>query len=362
MNVERRLDGLTSLRFFACLAVVLYHYARDLVAGIPLVNGIVGLGFLGVSFFFVLSGFVLTVAYLPRSEDGAIDKRSFFVARIARIYPVYVLGLALSLPFFLREPHGAGGIVAPIVLRLTLLSAWVPGFALPLNPPSWTLSVEALFYLLFPFALAPFLRLKSWTRWGLVAAALAIGMAVPALVHLINPSEALDSPFKQSYFLPPLHLGAFLLGMETGRIYLQSTCPPKVLSVALGVSLMMLTLVAYFYRAFSVDTLHQHVLAIPFAVVILWVAVNDGHLKILKWPPLVFLGEASYGIYILQTPILLLSLSILNRTGWPPPTQSVKSQIFYLVLLGSLSALSYTFLEVPARRVIRNRAERATVK
>ncbi len=361
-KVERRLDGLTSMRFFACLAVVLYHYARDLTAGIPLINGIVGLGFLGVSFFFVLSGFVLTAVYLPRSENGVIDRKPFFLARFARIYPVYLLGLAMSLLPFLKEPHGVGGAAAPIVLRLTLLSAWVPGFALPLNPPSWTLSVEAFFYVLFPFILGPFLRSGRWVLWSLVGGSLAVGILVPFAVHLANPSEAGDSPFKQSYFLPPLHLGAFLLGIETGLIYLRGEIRPRLLQVAFMLSFAVLILTALSYRSLSIDVLHQHVLAIPFAVVILWVAVNDQRLTVLKLPPLVFLGEVSYGIYILQTPVLLLSLAILNRIGWPPPTQSVKSQIFYLVLLGGLSALSFKVLEVPARRAIRGRGESGLVK
>ncbi len=114
------------------------------------------IGYIGVMFFFTLSGFVLAWAIRP-----GVSKRSFYQARFARIYPLYLATwlAAVAASFVLGDDKSWIGIV----LSLILLQAWVPvpeiyGAG---NSPGWSLSVEAFFYALFPFLTAGRLRLQE---------------------------------------------------------------------------------------------------------------------------------------------------------------------------------------------------------
>ena len=159
---KRRLNALTTLRFFAAMHVVLFHCAptlaiktgerlaaitshspaivRDLVAVVS--QGLIAVmdaGPWSVSFFFILSGFILVYNY----GDGrnSLDAGRFWVARFARIYPVYLIGFLLAMPFVLegvRQYHGhsphqalTGGLLAA-----GLLQSWVPHYAVFWNIPA----------------------------------------------------------------------------------------------------------------------------------------------------------------------------------------------------------------------------------
>lgn len=135
-----RLDSLTGLRFFAAFVVYGLHVQYGGM------RYIFGQGSIGVSFFFILSGTVLAWSWRP--TDRA---RDFYRRRVARIYPVYVVAFLLGIVVTRAVGEGYHGLGAGL-LGIFLLQAWVPDvhtyFAL--NGVSWSLSVEAFFYLLFP--------------------------------------------------------------------------------------------------------------------------------------------------------------------------------------------------------------------
>ena len=117
-------------------------------------------GFIAVSFFFVLSGFVLTYSY--SGSDGRMrgTRSAFYLARFARIYPAYLLAAIAAIPLFflaLRQVHTLAGTLMRVAAGGTLVAAlvqsWLPRTANYLNSPAWSLSVEAFFYLLFPLIL-----------------------------------------------------------------------------------------------------------------------------------------------------------------------------------------------------------------
>ena len=89
-QAESKILPLTSARFFAALYVMLFHSVPTIPSqGNPhgVLTRIIGLGYVGVPFFFLLSGFILAIVYLKNSTP--IDKRKFYLARFARIYPLY---------------------------------------------------------------------------------------------------------------------------------------------------------------------------------------------------------------------------------------------------------------------------------
>ncbi len=96
---------------------------------------------------FVLSGFVMLVSHYKRENENL---RDYYVSRIARIGPVYMLALALSCIFYFT--HTNNNFTA-FILNATFLQSWFPPHALTWNGPAWSLSVEAFFYLTFPLVL-----------------------------------------------------------------------------------------------------------------------------------------------------------------------------------------------------------------
>src|ERR1700694_3045638 len=100
LQPRSHLAALSGLRFVAALHVALFHESSGLFTFAPIADRIVGTGFIGVQIFFVLSCFIRAYTYADTSAPLAIDGASFWVARFARVYPVYILSLLVALPMF----------------------------------------------------------------------------------------------------------------------------------------------------------------------------------------------------------------------------------------------------------------------
>lgn len=144
---------LTFLRFIAAILVVVFHYAPQSL--FPSAYS-APLAISAVNFFFFLSGTVLSFNYFDSSK---IEFKKFVLKRLARIYPVYLLALILTLVFGMlfnnSYPRGLS-----IILQIFGVQAWVPGFSSGLNYPGWTISVEFFFYGTFPFIIPLLSRLS----------------------------------------------------------------------------------------------------------------------------------------------------------------------------------------------------------
>ena len=197
---NEQLAALTSLRFVAAFSVLVLHY-RDLLGPMPawIYRGIVG-GQYGVTFFFILSGFILTYRYAAWFEGGVAgaDFWRFQRFRFARIYPIYVVGLLLDTPCHLVERFQAGQLAdvgqtwwASWLLNLIGLQAWVPAtpFAMFWNTPAWSVSAELFFYATFPFVCAWLsAHARTPSRVGvLFAGTVATGLALyGCVVYFLN--------------------------------------------------------------------------------------------------------------------------------------------------------------------------------
>ena len=368
MTVDRRLDGLTSLRFFACLWVVLFHYGQFQTGRVPILGGLVRQGYLGVSFFFVLSGFVLTAVYAPRVRREPLDRRAFYVARFARIYPVYLVATLLAIvPFLLHvrqeSPHASlpAALLPALALRLSMLSAWIPGYALRLNPPAWTLSVETFFYLAFPFILPWLLRGRASARLGVALPLILVSCLVPFFLQRIHPGNGIDAPYRVAEFFPLSNLGSFLVGCEAGLLFVDRRASDakgkRVLNLSLALSLLVLALCFGFDRVLPSALLHNGLLAVPFAAVALWTAENEDRLRLLRLPLLVLLGEASYSAYLFQESLIDVGNFLAAKIGLASPTVGTLSLLLFLLALGGFSVACYRFFEAPMRRLLRARLE-----
>src|SRR5262245_64525516 len=100
------LPALTSLRFFAAFVVVAFHYNPDRFVNMPeFFRSWLETGYEAVTFFFVLSGFIMSYMYsdFGSEQPRKINLRSFFVARFARLAPAFYLALLIALPFFIGD-------------------------------------------------------------------------------------------------------------------------------------------------------------------------------------------------------------------------------------------------------------------
>ena len=243
--VPQRLDLLTSWRFFAAMLVVISHCGRAPFQAFPdWFQRLAQNGYQAVSFFFVLSGFILVYNYYraDRSSGMSVAAGRFWIARIARIYPSYLLSLGIALPAFLfylfvRKAIPSYSLVQdefslPGFFSLSLVSvpilvqAWLPPAALAWNGPAWSLSAEACFYLSFP-QLIRWIRLKSpgrcfWYSLTLVVVVqLGRHFACPLPESGAVPYEPTMLHHFFAYF-PLFHLPTFIFGMALGKVYLST--------------------------------------------------------------------------------------------------------------------------------------------
>lgn len=357
---------LTSLRFFAAMVVVVFHYNPDKFATLPGVfQSWLETGYEAVTFFFVLSGFVLYYVYAESGFAQRGSLRRFLYARFGRLAPAYFLALAIALPIYLEESLGEGDLTSAqlavhIALVLTALQSWWPDAALAWNPPSWSMSVEWFFYLTFPLTL-PLVRRLAPTL--LLPGTLVLVATVAALRLWMLDPLAEDDPETWSNFasfFPVLHLPQFLFGMALGRVYAIGPRPAPALAAGMFAA-GLLGLMALFM---NLDDLPGHIrsnaVLVIFFGMLIYGAATAGHAayRALSVAPLVFLGDASYAVYALHEPIAAWWERLAPRLIGENPSSWIDFPI-YIGLVVALAGLCYRYVETPLRRRIRRWAERA---
>lgn len=309
--MKQDIPELTSLRFFAALAVVVSHVHGLGFADIPAVHHFLDGGRPAVAFFFTLSGFVLTLRYKPDNID-----RGYFAARFARIYPVHLLGLAISAPtvlfvatnnpglaesLFALKGHVSVLLVLSMMCQLLLLTAWTPvaGLNQPWNGPAWSLSCEAFFYILFPRLRRLFSDRPVYFLAAVVACAWVIQMLWINLVPIFAPANR--AGFLVSQFPLP-HLFEFVSGVVCGILYSRGQMQTLVPYWKLGALAAILCIVIL--SAFQPVQPAYSIQGPFFAVLISMIAIGSG-IGFLRNKNLVLLGASSYSLYITHVPILL---------------------------------------------------------
>ena len=330
---------LTSVRFFAAMAVVIFHsgasFVRDTAHAPGPVKTLLLNGYAGVTFFFVLSGFILHYTYQGSVTDAASLKR-YGIARFARIYPVYLLAVLAMIPFIYFSGWGD-------LPQFFLLHWWPPAGTLPWtdwNMPSWTLSVEFFFYLCFPLLSALVLRLDRRMLLGLIVVLLAFS-AVTASSSAISGTLAV---FKWMRWIPIpiLRLPEFLIGICAAELHLRRDDSRKfpvpawlpAAALVVGLCLTSSPRIATWATAMSV-------------LMISAMVADRGSLftRVLASRWLVLLGGASYSLYLLHQPVHFGVVALLGKSKLMVALQ-------YPILI-ALSVLVFLLFEEPVREAIR---------
>ena len=358
-----RLPALTSLRFFAALHVFCFHLAAlRIVRGKSLFYDVARIGYVGVGLFFVLSGFILVYTYAGRDFTPG----EFWRARFARIYPAYAFSLLVTLPLFLYAVWHTRWTVVPwpvehlrlgMFLQITLLHAWVPPAALMWNTVSWSLSVEAFFYFLFPYLLKSFARFSG--VWLIVVGVLSwfVSLGITAIYNVLNPDglRLINSDSYDAFWLsvvkfnPLVRLPEFLIGMACGFYFLRARASSKLGIPLVGGGLLALGTVIGFSGRIPYPLLHTSLLAPAFAAIIYGLA-QARSLTVLNFRPMVLLGDASYSFYLLHSFLIGVCFFGLGVEFRQWGTMGI---LLCLAITCGLSILVYLFLEEPARRSLR---------
>ena len=356
--MPQKISPLTSVRFFLASFVLFHHSVRTFF---PVYSGRgahgVPEGFLGivsfefpvaVSFFYLLSGYVLSLVNL---RDGqALNKSQFFAARFARLYPLYFVMLVVATPELLAwevQRHGmkAGMIKTAEIFaaNVAMTQVWYPSRLLRINPPSWSLCGEIFFYMCFPLLGTLLWKLRGARLW---MTALTLYVGGQALVWGMRTRLG----FEMAMVLPPFHLSTFAIGILLARWQtLQQAQRAKerirvwqvnaVLGLLAGGVALSVRLVPWF----RVAAPYNNGLLVPFFAGFIW-ALSAVPTPLSRWLSgrwLVALGNSSYALYLIHTPMLALFLHFqwVSHAFYP----------VYLALCVGLSLLSFHYFETPVR-------------
>lgn len=332
-----RIDQLNFTRFLAAISIVIFHFGT---AATPFHGNSLSFLFeranIAVSYFFVLSGFVMI---LSSSGKRNISFFPFIKRRLARLYPIYVLALLLTIGLLIDLQEISWN---NFFLNLFLIQSWFPNKALTLNYPGWSLSNEMFFYALFPFLLSSlYRRLRPWIV-TVVVVLFWISSQVLFQFLVIEYSWMV----KYWHYIPILHLNEFLLGSLAGLYFLQKKDGMKK-NKALWIFFLLFLLVLAL--KLSVDY-HNGLLAPLFAIFLVVLSLDNGWVSRFSQNKLcVFLGDISYSVYILQFPVWLLisDYRLEKYLGVSKGTDlAFYVKLFFLLLI---SSIAYVMIEVPVR-------------
>ncbi|WP_328379071.1 acyltransferase [Streptomyces sp. NBC_00440] len=310
-SARPQLPSLTGLRFIAAALVFFFHASLIFISMNPFADEDVADGFrwlfskagwMGVSFFFVLSGFVLTWSAKPHDTITGFLRR-----RLLKIFPNHVATWVMAMFLF-------GGTAIPLGVwlpNILLVHSWNPDptVHMGLNAPAWSLCSELLFYLLFPFLIRPVLRIRERFLWVWAGGMTGGMLAVQLVTDFLAPSSP-DAPgtdvtvwqFWFGYNFPPVRMFEFVLGMILARLVLSGAFTririlPAALLCVVGYAVAM---VVPFLYGLNLATI------VPVSLLICAVARADIERRptVLRGRTMQWLGTVSFGFYLAQQIVL----------------------------------------------------------
>jgi peptidoglycan/LPS O-acetylase OafA/YrhL len=320
------LPALTGIRSLLALTILLFHFtpngltwaAHPRFTLYPIIN----IGYVFVSFFFIISGFILSYNYAQR--PGGVNPLDFWMARASRLYPIYLLTMIISIPMLFVEWHARSHVqfVIGAITTPLLIQGFFPRLATFWNTVSWTLSCEVVLYLLFPWLLK--IRLpRSCGKLVAIGVGLWILGLVPHTIYLLtNPDHLAHAPDRYSMgvyldflkYTPLPYLCTFLVGLTVGKLHEQAK---------LGVRGRMIVglcgFAAVWFCCYHLSAqlpyllIHGGLLTPAFAAIILGLAGPSPLARVFSIKPLVTIGSATYCLYLVHFNLFQL----IHEHHWP---------------------------------------------
>ncbi|RJF56129.1 acyltransferase [Serratia inhibens] len=352
-----KLPSLTGSRFWAALLVFLFHSSlpSDLAPfSDPTIQHIFTVivgkaGWLGVSYFFILSGFIMV--WSARDNDTVGD---FYLRRFAKIYPMHCLTWAIAFVI------GAMSIYQYKLWasNLFLLNTWVDDvrYFFVGNRPSWSLCIEAMFYLSFPFLFRIMKAIpEKFDLLGLTVVT-AASLLVQTYIYLwVEPNQMMKAfPISQqhfwvSYIFPPSRIFEFLAGMFAARLLMNGRA--LVLTKTASFALLAVAYIGAMYLPYQFSM--SVVFIIPVCLLIISMAGDDlkNRNTLLNTKTSVWLGEISYSFYMVHFLVLFYFLNLTAGRKFNLP-EGIALIAVALVLSVSCASFLYSYFEVPMMKLI----------
>jgi peptidoglycan/LPS O-acetylase OafA/YrhL len=343
VTVRSVLPRLTALRWYAAVFVFLYH-AGTVELWRPL--RIFNFGTLGVTFFFVLSGFVLAWSTSPD-----LPPTTFYRRRFARIYPSYLVmfGITAALVAVWANKGITTGWLG-VLTTLTMVQAWVPTGNYPVfsfDAPEWSLSCEAFFYAMFPF-IGRALRSLSPRRRDLALIG-AFGLAIAGSAILTHFGH-----FSVAYTNPLIRLPEFVAGMWFA-MKVQGGWRPRI---PLWAAVALVVIAYEVARKVGTNVFSGHgdfIVVLPFGLLLAAAATTDldGRSGILTRPLSIYLGEVSFTFYLVHVVVLSYVAQAAHwGHAWSGATGAGPLVVMFVACLAAAILLHHV-VELPMQRILR---------
>lgn len=343
------IETLQSLRFIFFVMIFMSHFEYD---GLPAFDA--G-GDCGVSFFFILSGFVLSSAYGNKVSSDGFRYRQFMARRVKKLYPLHLLCLLAFVVINIRSMDA--GTLVRLLPNLLLVQSWIPsaGFYFSANAVSWFLSDILLCYSVFPAVFQAVHRMTPMALTGAWAAVLAA-----YAVLLCNIPDAMTNAIV--YVFPPVRTVDFAIGVTLWRVAVwlkkrriavfESRLTATAAELAVFAALAM-TLAAHPYVNLQIRTA---CLFWPVNVAIILLFACEKQCGALAWllrrKPLIWLGNISFPLFMVHQMAICITLAVLPRLSAVIPT----SPYWLALTLCAATTLAGTAL---AQYIIKVRVKRS---
>jgi peptidoglycan/LPS O-acetylase OafA/YrhL len=365
------LNNLTFARFIAALLIVFHHSATILrdpayVASEPL-RQFFGNGYAGVTFFFILSGFVICASSFDKLRIPTVDAAlSYFLKRIIRIVPIwFFLSFLIVLPAFFANP-----VPASAVRYLTFTQAWSADVTIAFGylGVSWTLSCEMFFYAMFP--LVAFVMGRLCDRYqhadiGLIVFALCVPSVACAIFYIASDSAVVDAsatmgPHRWLYRNPALRFSEFLLGVGMFLFFRRKfdwLHAAEHRWVIRGMFLIGISALVVLMSTVSMTAVTLTLAYIPpFAIIVFSLAaleINERGFAI-RSSLLILLGESSYALYLCHQQFGIPAFEPLYQSYAPRV-----GLVWAILMIIALSIGLYKLIEEPSRTWLNRELQRA---
>lgn len=378
MGSTNRIEALTGARALAGLYILFLHFGAPLFLRAPgWARTLRAQGYVATSYFLMLSGFVLTVAYGRKLADGRIDRKSFMIQRIARVYPCYALALVLMLPLALV--HHWGDVTSAFgeasaryklvtgVANATMTHVFVPRLVSSWNIPGWCVSVEMWFYLFFPLAVGWLLARRARTAVAVMAGTFAVTLALSIAYTVVRPDGEVATVESTGLwvtllkFTPYTRWTEFLFGVALGALWLHlpdARRGRRFATLLVGGGALATLAILLEGDRIPYTMLHNGTLLPLYGVMVWGLMLGEGPLhRALATRPLTTVGNASFALYILQVPLMqwLVLASGRRYYGMQDPRFSAAA----LAAIVATSVAVHHLFEKRAQAWLRARLERA---
>lgn len=313
-------------------------------------------GHLGVDLFFLLSGYIFAAKYLHRIGGGHVSGRDFLVARVARLYPLYLATLlitaAIVWSFYFR--FGSWPLLSQnndafhFVLNLAFAQSLGLEAGHSFNFPAWSLSVEAVCYLIFFFV-----ALNKRYFWLLAPTLVLVGLF---LIRSAAHSGILNSSVGRG-------IAGFFIGAMIAEA-LRNGLRRELLTAAVGsLALLVASSLALGIAAFPwrEGGIHLTAITIIFPAILIISLTVETVGKVIAARPFVFLGQISYAVYLVHIPIQMVMLLVAGVLGITLSASSPLLFAAYTVSVIAISAAAHFWFELPMQALVKARYARPSI-